>query len=83
MHRTLFLVIANIDVFLDFEEKIDKMLPNDVGLLCWYKPKWLNKLSLAYTISVLTHHKCTIDKQWKYKEWDSNRIIDVVSKGID
>jgi hypothetical protein len=74
---------GNYDVFLDFEKKIDKALPNDIGLLCWYKAKWLNKLSLAYTISILTHHKCTIDKQWKYKEWDLHRIIDVVSKGTD
>jgi hypothetical protein len=71
------------DVFIDFEEKIDKALPDDIGLLCWYKPKWLKKLSLAYTISILTHHKCTVDKQWKYKEWDTSKIIDVVSKGID
>jgi hypothetical protein len=71
------------DVFMDFEEKIDKALPNDTGLLCWYKPKWLNKFSLAYTISLLTHHKCTINKYWEYKEWDTSKIIDVVSKGID
>lgn len=71
------------DVFMDFEEKIDKVLPNDIGLLCWYKPKWLNKFSLAYTISVLAHHKCTIDKHWEYKQWDTSKIIDVVSKGID
>ncbi|HYZ49305.1 MAG TPA: hypothetical protein VE593_00350, partial [Nitrososphaeraceae archaeon] len=45
--------------------------------------KWLNKFSLAYTISLLAHHKCTIDKEWKYKQWDTNKIIDVVSKGID
>jgi hypothetical protein len=74
---------GNYDVFLDFEEIIDKALLNDIGLLCWYRTKWLNKLSLAYTISLLTNHKCTIDKQWKYKEWDPHRIIDVVSKGID
>jgi CheY-like chemotaxis protein len=48
------------DVFIDFEGKIDKALPDDIGL-CWYKPKWLKKLSLAYTISILTHHKCTVD----------------------
>ena len=71
------------DVFMDFEEKIDKALPNDIGLLCWYKPRWLNKFSLAYIISLLVHHKCTIDKEWEYKEWDTSKIIDVVSKGID
>ena len=70
-------------VFIDFEKKIDNALPDETGLLCWYKPKWLNKFSLAYTISLLAHHKCTIDKEWKYKQWDTNKIIDVVSKGID
>jgi hypothetical protein len=71
------------DVFIEFEEQIDKRLSHDVGLLCWYKKKWLNNLSLPYIISVLAHHKYTIHSDWKYKQWDTNKIIDVVSKGID
>jgi len=71
------------DVFIEFEEQIGKRLSHDVGLLCWYKKKWLNNLSLSYIISVLAHHKHTIHSNWKYKQWDANKIIDVVSKGID
>jgi hypothetical protein len=71
------------DVFIEFEEQIDKRLPHDVGLLCWYKKKWLNNLSLSYIVSFLAHHKYTIHSDWKYKQWDTNKIIDVVSKGID
>jgi hypothetical protein len=71
------------DVFMMFEEEVGKMLPKDVGLLCWYKKKWLSNLSLAHAIDMLVHHKYTIHEDWKYKEWDSNKIIDVLSKGID
>jgi hypothetical protein len=71
------------DVFIEFEEQIGKRLSHDVCLLCWYKKKWLNHMSLSYIISILAHHKHTIHSEWKYKQWDTNKIIDVVSKGID
>jgi hypothetical protein len=71
------------DVFMDFEEEMTKALPSEVSLLCWYKRGWLNKFSLAYVIGILAHHKYTIHNNWKYKQWDTNKIIDVISKGID
>ena len=71
------------DVFMKFEEEVGKTLPKNVGLLCWYKKKWLNSLSLTHTIHVLADHKYSIHSEWKYKEWDTNKIIDLVGKGID
>jgi MEDS: MEthanogen/methylotroph, DcmR Sensory domain len=66
------------DVFRVFEREITKTLPNDASLLCWYKRKWLNKLSLAHAISLLTDHIYTIHSNWKYRKWDTNKIIDKV-----
>jgi MEDS: MEthanogen/methylotroph, DcmR Sensory domain len=71
------------DVFIDFEEEMTRTLPNDVSLLCWYKRRWLNNFSLGYIISILAHHKYTIHNNWKYKQWDTSKIIEVISKGID
>ena len=71
------------DVFMEFEEEMTKTLPSEVSLICWYKRRWLNNFSLAYIISILAHHKYTIHNNWKYKQWDTSTIIDVVSKGID
>jgi hypothetical protein len=71
------------DVFIGFEEEMTRTLPSEVSLLCWYKRRWLNNLSLAYIISILAHHKYTVHNNWKYKQWDTNKIIDVISKGID
>ena len=71
------------DVFMKFEEEVGKTLPKNVGLLCWYKKKWLHNLSLAHIIHILADHKYTVHTDWKYKEWDTNKIIDLVGKGID
>jgi hypothetical protein len=71
------------DVFMEFEEEMTKTLPSEVSLICWYKRRWLNNFSLAYIISILAHHKYTIHNKWKYKQWDTSTIIDVISKGID
>jgi len=71
------------DDFMMFEEEVGKILPKNVGLICWYKKKWLSSLSLAHIIHVLVDHKYTIHSNWKYKEFDTNKIIDLVSKGID
>ena len=71
------------DVFMMFEEEVGKTLPKNVGLVCWYKKKWLNDLSLAHAIHLLADHKYTVHSEWKYKEWDSNKIIGIISKGID
>jgi hypothetical protein len=68
---------------MDFEGEIAKALPNNVGILCWYKRWWLIKLSLSHAISLLADHKYTIHSDWKYKQWDTNKIMDVVSNGID
>jgi hypothetical protein len=40
-------------------------------------------MSLSYTISLLIHHKYTIHNDWKYKEWNTDKIIEMVSNGID
>jgi hypothetical protein len=74
---------SKYDTFMDFEVEMTRALPNNVGILCWYKRDWLNKLSLSHVISVLADHKYTIHSDWKYKEWNTDKIIDVVSKGID
>ena len=72
------------DAFMDFEGEMTKTLPNYVGILCWYKRGWLNKLSLAHAISILADHKYTIhNTDWQYKQWNTTKIIDVISKGID
>jgi len=71
------------DDFMMFEEEVGKILPKNVGLLCWYKKKWLSNLSLAHVIHLLVDHKYTIHSDWKYKEFNTNKIIDLVSKGID
>jgi hypothetical protein len=71
------------DDFVAFEEEIDKGLPENVGLLCWYKRRWLNNLSLVHAINVLANHRYTIHADGKYKQWNTNKIIDIISKGID
>ena len=71
------------DIFRMFEEQMGKIFPTKVGMICWYKEKWLSKLSLASLISILINHKYTIYSDWKYKELDVNEIIHLISKGID
>ena len=71
------------DAFMAFEEEIDKGLPENAGLLCWYKRRWLNNLSLVHAINVLANHRYTIHADGKYKQWNTNKIIDIISKGID
>jgi hypothetical protein len=74
---------SKYDTFMDFEAEMTSALPNNVGILCWYKIEWLNKLSLSHVISVLADHKYTIHSDWEYKQWNTDKIIDIVSKGID
>ncbi|HJT48019.1 MAG TPA: MEDS domain-containing protein [Nitrososphaeraceae archaeon] len=74
---------SKYDTFMDFEVEMTRALPNNVGILCWYKRDWLNKLSLSHVITVLADHKYTIHSDWEHKQWNTNKIIDVVSKGID
>lgn len=71
------------DVFMKFEEAIDRTLPNNTSIVCWYLEKWLSNLSLSSIIKVLNSHKYTIHSRWKYKRWTKNQIIDTISKGID
>jgi hypothetical protein len=71
------------DTFTMFEEAMSSTLPTNTSMVCWYLEKWLNNLSLASIIKVLTSHKYTICSEWKYKEWTKNEIIDTISRGID
>jgi hypothetical protein len=70
------------DLFMTFEEKVGKTLPENVGLICWYKEIWLHNLSFAYIIHLLSDHKYPVHSDWKYKKWDINKIIDLVAKGV-
>jgi hypothetical protein len=71
------------DVFMTFEEEVGKALPKNVSLLCWYKKKWLNNLSLAHVVGFLASHNYIAHTEWQHNKWDKNKIIDLVSKGID
>jgi hypothetical protein len=71
------------DIFMMFEEEMGKTFPTNTGMVCWYKEEWINSLSLASLIKVLITHKYTIHNDWKYKAWNANEIINLISKGID
>ena len=71
------------DIFMMFEEDMGKTFHTNTSMICWYKEEWLNNLSLASLIKVLITHKHTVHNDWKYKTWDANEIISLISKGID
>jgi hypothetical protein len=71
------------DVSRAFEKEVSKELPENVGLLCWYRKDSLSNLSLTHMIELLVDHEYTIRSNWRYKQWDANKIINVLSKGID
>ena len=71
------------DVFMKFEETMSRTLPTNTSMVCWYLEKWINNLSLASIIQVLTNHKYTIYSGSKYKEWNKEEIINTIDRGID
>ena len=52
-------------------------------MICWYKEEWLKSLSLASLIKILITHKYVVSDDWKYRAWNGNEIINLLSKAID
>ena len=71
------------DIFMMFEDEMGKTFHTKASMICWYKEEWLNSLSLASLINVLITHKYTIHNHQRYKAWDPNEIISLISKSID
>jgi N-acetyl-gamma-glutamylphosphate reductase len=38
---------------------------------------------LVHAINVLANHRYAIHADGKYKQWNTNKIIDIISKGIN
>jgi hypothetical protein len=66
-----------------FEEEMGKAFTTKSSMICWYKEEWLNSLSLASLIKILITHKYVVYDDWKYKSWTGNKIISLISEGID
>lgn len=71
------------DTFILFEGSKGKTFSPNVSMICWYKTKWLNDLSLASLIKVLTSHECTIHVSWKYQKWRESEIVNLISQAVD
>lgn len=71
------------DTFILFEGSMGKTFSPNVSMICWYKTKWLNDLSLASLIKVLTSHECTIHVGLKYKKWRESEIVNLISQAVD
>jgi hypothetical protein len=71
------------DIFMMFEDEMGRTFHTKASMICWYKEEWLNSLSLASLINVLITHKYTIHNHQRYKAWDRNEIISLISKSID
>ena len=71
------------DAFMLFEGSMGKTFDPNVSMICWYKSKWLDNLSLASLIKVLSTHECTIHVGLKYKKWRESEIVNLISQAID
>lgn len=71
------------DTFLLFEGSMGKTFSPNVSMICWYKSKWFNDLSLASLIKVLSSHECTIHFGLKYKKWRETEIVNLISEAVD
>jgi hypothetical protein len=52
-------------------------------MICWYKSKWFNDLSLASLIKVIASHECTIHVGPNYKKWRESEIVDLIGQAVD
>jgi hypothetical protein len=71
------------DTFILFESSMGKTLSPNVSMICWYKSKWFDDLSLASLIQILATHECTIHAGSKYKKWREGGIFNLISQAVD
>ena len=71
------------DKFFDFEEGIEKVFDGKLGLLCWYKKKWLEELTLPQIIRMLGSHGSMINNNLSIIKWNDNKILDIITKTMD
>jgi hypothetical protein len=71
------------DTFILFEDSMGKTFSPNVSMICWYKSKWFNDLSLASLIKVRASHECTIHVSLRYKKWREQEIVNLLSQAID
>ena len=71
------------DEFLGFEQKIERAFGDKLGLICWYKKKWLENSTLPQFIKILNTHGSIIYNDLKTTTWDSSKLIEIITETID
>ncbi|MDQ4073490.1 MAG: hypothetical protein M3162_04205, partial [Thermoproteota archaeon] len=69
--------------FMEFEEKVDDALSGNIGLLCWYKKKWLMNMALPDIIQVLNNHKGVLHKNLYLERFNNKKILDIIGNALD
>ena len=69
--------------FLEFEEGIDRAFDGKIGLICWYKKKWLEELTLPQFVRMMISHRTVINNDLSIVKWDVGKILDIITKTID
>ena len=73
-----------IDKFLEFERTLGTRFDDDnFRMICWYKKRWLQKLSFSYLVHLLAAHNQSIHNNAQFQTWDVDRTIQVISEGIN
>ena len=71
------------DQFAGFEQRIERAFGDKLGLICWYKKKWLEKMTLPQLINILNTHGSIIYDDLKTGVFDSAKIFEVITETID
>jgi hypothetical protein len=73
-----------IDKFLEFERTLGTRFDDDnFRMICWYKKRWIQKLSFSHLVHLLAAHNQSIHKNSQFQTWDIDRTIEVISEGIN
>ena len=71
------------DLFTGFEQRIERAFGDKLGLICWYKKKWLEQMTLSQLIKILNTHGSIIYPDLKTITFDSTKIIKIITETID
>ena len=71
------------DRLAEYEQTIGKRFQTPLEAVCCYDSQTVDKFAPKQIIHALSSHECTLHDGWVYRQWDPDKIMQVISSGLD
>jgi hypothetical protein len=88
------LVVGSLEPFFESGDYTDKLIKYELAvgerfqtsleaIVCCYDRKTADRLATRQIIALLNAHQFTLHDGWVYQQWDSDRILQIISAALD